>query len=114
MSDATPAAGFGPADLTTFARLDELGLEVTGQRLEPDQAVLACRVVEPEDSDERAKLSRRALRWALEGIVVAHLGMAQVAQGLGVSWNTANDAVLAGSTGRGWSGSMSTCGRWWS
>jgi hypothetical protein len=47
---------FGPANLTTFCRLDELGLEVTGQRLEPDRAVLACRVAEPEDrdgSDER-------------------------------------------------------------
>jgi hypothetical protein len=43
----------------------------------------------------RAKLSRRGLRWALEGIVVQHLTVARVAQGLGVSWNTANDAVLA-------------------
>ena len=34
--------------LTTFARLDELGLEVTGQRLDPGRAVLACRVVEPD------------------------------------------------------------------
>ena len=25
------------------------GLEVTGQRLEPDRAVLACRVLEPDD-----------------------------------------------------------------
>jgi hypothetical protein len=43
----------------------------------------------------RAKLSRRALRWALEGIVCQHLTVARVAEGLGVSWNTANDAVLA-------------------
>ncbi len=35
------------------------------------------------------------LRWALEGIVVAHLTVARVADGLGVAWNTANDAVLA-------------------
>src|SRR3954452_19850790 len=34
--------------MTTFCRLDELGLEVTGQRLDPDRAVLACRVVEPD------------------------------------------------------------------
>lgn len=40
-------------------------------------------------------LSRRGLRWALEGIVVAYLTVAQVAEGLGVAWNTANDAVLA-------------------
>lgn len=145
MSDAT----FACPDLTTFARLDELGLEVTGQRLEPDRAVLACRVVEPDQwcrrcgslgsprdtvirrlaheplgwrattllvtvrryrcaecdhvwrqdtskaADPRSKLSRRALRWALEGLVVAHLTVARIADGLGVAWNTANDAVLA-------------------
>lgn len=147
MSDAT----FACPDLTTFCRLDDLGLEVTGQRLEPGRAVLACRVVEvdpdywcrrcgcegaPRDSvvrrlaheplgwrpttleitvrryrctgcghvwrqdttraaAPRAKLSRRGLRWALEGIVCQHLTVARVAEGLGVAWNTANDAVLA-------------------
>ena len=44
MLDAT----FARPDLTTFTRLDELGFEVTEQRLEPDRAVLACRVVEPD------------------------------------------------------------------
>ena len=145
MSDAT----FGCPDLTTFVRLDELGLEVVGQRLDPDRAVLACRVVEPDQwcrrcgcrgrvrdtvtrrlaheplgwrptvlvvtirryrctgcghvwrqdtgkaAEPRSKLSRRALRWALEGIVVAHLTVARVAEGLAVAWGTANDAVLA-------------------
>ena len=145
MSDAT----FVPPDLTTFCRLDGLGLEAVGQRVEPDGAVLACLVVEPDrwcrrcgcegvsrDSvtrrlaheplgwrpttleitvrryrctgcgyvwrqdtsraaEPRAKLSRRGLRWALEGIVVQHLTVARVAEGLGVAWNTANDAVLA-------------------
>ena len=144
-----PDATFACPDVTTFCRLDELGLEVLGQRLEPDRAVLACRVVEadqwcrrcgcegaPRDSvvrrlaheplgwrpttllvtirryrctgcghvwrqdtsraaEPRAKLSRRGLRWALEGIVCQHLTVARVAEGLGVSWNTANDAVLA-------------------
>ncbi len=42
----------------------------------------------------RAKQSRRALRWALEGLVVQHLTVARIAEGLGVSWNTAADAVL--------------------
>jgi hypothetical protein len=32
---------------------------------------------------------------ALEGIVVQHLTVARVAEGLGVAWNTANDVVLA-------------------
>ena len=157
MSDATvgasPDAGFTRPDLSTFCRLDELGLVVTGQRLDPGRAVLACRIVEQPDSDEqwcrrcgcegslrdtvtrrlahepfgwrpttlvvsirryrcaecghvwrqdtsraaepRAKLSRRGLSWALEAIVVQHLTVARVAEGLGVAWNTANDAVLA-------------------
>ncbi len=46
-------------------------------------------------AEPRAKLSRRGLAWALEGIVVQHLTVARVAEGLGVAWNTANDAVLA-------------------
>jgi transposase len=144
-----PDATFLCPDLTTFCRLDELGLAVTGQRLAPDRAVLACRVIEddrwchrcgcqgvPRDSvtrqlaheplgwrptilivtvrryrcsgcghvwrqdisraaEPRAKLSRRGLRWALEGIVCQHLTVARVAEGLGVSWNTANNAILA-------------------
>ncbi|MCM0673627.1 ISL3 family transposase [Micromonospora phytophila] len=145
MSDAT----FACPDLTKFCRLDELGLAVTGQRLRPDRAVLACRVVEPDPwcrrcgcegvprdivtrelaheplgwrptmlvvivrryrctacghvwrqdtslaAEPRAMLSRRGLRWALEAIVCQHLTVARVAEGLGVAWNTANDAVLA-------------------
>ena len=37
-------ATFSTPDLGAFCRLDELGLAVTGQRLELDRAVLACRV----------------------------------------------------------------------
>ncbi len=44
-----PDATFTRPDLTTFTRLDGLGLEVTGQLLEPDRSVLACRVVELDD-----------------------------------------------------------------
>ena len=145
MSDATVTR----PDLTTFCRVDELGLVVVGQRLEPGRAVLACRVADPDQwchrcgcegsprdsvvrrlaheplgwrpttlevivrryrcadcghvwrqdtrraAEPRAKLSRRGLRWALEGLVVQHLTVARVAEGLGVAWNTANDAVLA-------------------
>ena len=47
-----PDATFGCPDLTTFCRLDELGLVVVGQRLEPDRAVLACRVLEADDGTE--------------------------------------------------------------
>jgi hypothetical protein len=40
-------ATFGCPDLTTFCRLDELALEVVGQQLDADRAVLACRVSDP-------------------------------------------------------------------
>jgi len=142
-------ATFAAPDLTTFAGLDEFGLEVVGQRLEPDRAVLACQVLEPDGwcrrcgcegaardtvlrrlahepfgwrptvlevtvrryrrtgcghvwrqdttaaAAPRAKLSRRARAWALQGMVVAHLSVARIAEALAVSWNTANAAVLA-------------------
>ena len=35
---------FNRPDLSAFTRLDGLGLEVTGQRIEADHAVLACRI----------------------------------------------------------------------
>jgi transposase len=144
-----PDATFACPDLTTFCRLDELGLKVSGQRVDSSRAVLACRLADddrscrrcgeegtPRDSvtrqlahepfgwrpttlvvtvrryrcggcghvwrqdtsraaEPRAKLSRRGLRWALEALVCQHLTVARVAEGLGVSWNTANNAVLA-------------------
>jgi transposase len=149
MSDATAPAGFDRPDVTSFARLDDLGLVVTAQQHRPDGAVLLCRVADddpwcrecgcegvPRDTvtrrlahepfgwrpttlivtirryrctgcghvwrqdtsraaEPRAKLTRGGLRWALEAIVVQHLTVARVADGLGVAWDTANDAVLA-------------------
>jgi hypothetical protein len=95
-----PHATFVRPDLGSFCRLDELGLQVVEQRLEPGRAVLACcghvwRQDTGRAAEPRAKLSRHAPRWALEGIVCQHLTVARVSEGLGVSWNTANDAVLA-------------------
>ena len=141
-------ATFVTPDLTVFCHLDELGLVAVSQRLAPDQAVIECRVAEPDPwcrgcgsralsrgtdtrqlahepfghrptmllvrvrrykcsgcgrswredltaaAAERTKLSRRGMRWALEGIVIDHLTVSRVAAGLGVSWHTANDAVL--------------------
>jgi transposase len=46
-------------------------------------------------AEPRAKVARRGLRWALEGIVCQHLTVARIAEGLSVSSNTAKDAVLA-------------------
>ncbi len=43
-----PDATFACPDLTTFCRLDELGLEVAGQRLPSDRAVLACRITDED------------------------------------------------------------------
>ena len=45
VSDATLTC----PDLTSFCCLDGLGLEVTGQRLEPERAVLVCRPVDADD-----------------------------------------------------------------
>lgn len=42
----------------------------------------------------RAKLSCGGLRWALQAIVCQHLDGCSGRRGLGVAWNTANDAVL--------------------
>jgi hypothetical protein len=44
MLDAT----FARPDLSSFCRLEELGLVVTGQYLRPDRAVLTCGVAEPD------------------------------------------------------------------
>jgi hypothetical protein len=43
----------------------------------------------------RAKLSRHAVLWALKSVVIDRLSIARVAAGLGTSWHTVNDAVLA-------------------
>ena len=39
-----PHTTFDLPDLSAFARLDDLGLELTGQRMWSDRAVLACRI----------------------------------------------------------------------
>ncbi len=45
-------------------------------------------------AEPRAKVSRGGLAWALRALVIDHLSVARIAAGLGVAWNTANDAVL--------------------
>ncbi|NYJ65991.1 transposase [Pseudoclavibacter chungangensis] len=42
-------ATFVPADLSAFCGLDELGLVAMRQVVEPDRAVIECRVIEPDD-----------------------------------------------------------------
>ena len=66
--------------------------QVTSKNIDDTRAPVEVR---SKAAEPRAKLSRRGLRWALEGIVVQHLTVARVAEGLGVAWNTANSAVLA-------------------
>lgn len=43
-----PQPTFVAPCLTMFCRLDELGLHAVGQLIEPDRAVIECRVVEPD------------------------------------------------------------------
>jgi transposase len=43
----------------------------------------------------RAKLSRHAVLWALKCLVLDRMSIARIASGLGTSWHTVNDAVLA-------------------
>ena len=70
-------------------------LEVTVRRYRCAECGHVWRQDTSKAAEPRSKLSRGALRWALEGIVVQHLTVARVAEGLAVSWNTANTAVLA-------------------
>jgi len=70
-------------------------LEVTVRRYRCTECGHVWRQDTTAAAEPRAKLSRRGLRWALEAIVCQHLTVARVAGGLGVAWNTANDAVLA-------------------
>lgn len=43
-----PDTTFTAPDLTTFCRLDEIGLVAIGQCLKPDRAVIECRIAEPD------------------------------------------------------------------
>lgn len=74
--------------LTTFCRLDELGLEVTGQRVEPDRAVLACRVVGVE-TDGWCR------RCGCEG-VPRHTVMRRLAHELALGWRPTTLLVTVG------------------
>src|SRR5690625_2420629 len=62
----------------------------------------ACACVWQQDTTSvvapEAKLSHAAALWALKSVVIDRLSIARVADNLGVSWHTANDAVL--DTGR--------------
>jgi len=43
-----PHTTFTTPDLTTFCRLDELGLVAVGQLIEPNSAVIECRLAETD------------------------------------------------------------------
>lgn len=43
-----PHPTFAPPDLTTFCRLDELGLVAVGQVIDPGRAVIECRLAEAD------------------------------------------------------------------
>lgn len=69
-------------------------LEVTIRRYKCTKCRHVWRQATAAAAKPRAMLSRRGLRWALTALGVRRPTMARVADGLGVSWNTANDAVL--------------------
>ena len=52
-------ATFAAPCLTTFCRLDQLGLEAVGQHLDADRAVIECRVVDDETSPNGAAVPIR-------------------------------------------------------
>jgi len=62
-------------------------------------ACTGCGRVWRQDTSEaarpRSKLSVHAVLWALRAVVIDRLSVARVAASLGVSWHTANSAVLA-------------------
>ena len=64
-------ATFACPDLTTFCRLNELGLEVTGQHLESDRTVLACQVVSSDPDDRWGR--RGGCEGTARGTVVREL-----------------------------------------
>ena len=57
-----------------------------------------CQKVWREDTSTaapaRAKISRSGVRYALEALVIDHLTVSRAAANLGVSWHTANTAIL--------------------
>lgn len=70
-------------------------LEIRVRRYRCDGCTHVWRQDTSKAAEPREKISRRGVRWALEALVCQHLTVARVAEGLAVSWNTANDAVLA-------------------
>lgn len=76
---------FGHRPTTLLVRVRRYRCEHCGHTWRQDTSKAA---------DRRAKISRRGLTWALFAIVVDHLTVSRVAAGLGVSWHTANSAVL--------------------
>ncbi len=70
-------------------------LHITVRRYRCDDCAHVWRQDTTAAAEPKAKLSRRALRWSLEALVMQHLTVARVAESLAVRWNTANDAVLA-------------------
>lgn len=86
-------------------------LEVTVRRYRCRECGMVWRQDTTAAAEPRAKLSRAALRWALEALVLYHLTVARVAQALAVAWDTANDAVLA--EGRSVSSATHATGNLW-
>ena len=79
-------APFGHRPTTVILRIRRYTCSGCGRFFTEDTTCVA---------EKRAKLTRVGMRWALQALVVDHLTISRVAAGLGVSWHTANTAVLA-------------------
>ena len=71
-----PHTTFDLPDLSAFTRLDGPGLEVTGQRIEPDNAVLACHITGEDRWCRRAGHQECAHRWQQHPVAHTQLGRA--------------------------------------
>ena len=87
-----PDATFAAPDLTTFCRLDELGLVAVGHRLEPKRAVIACRVVELDDWCHRCGQEFYAARHEAAG-VYGSLGWTSPVSLERALWHHAQDSL---------------------
>ena len=103
-----PETTFACPDLTTFLGLDALGLTAVGQLLTSTRAIVECRMpIGFEDPFCRAcgaqgqargtvarRLAHVPVEWGLRALALECMSVSRVAAALGISWHTANNAIL--------------------
>ena len=103
-----PETTFTSPDLTTFLGLDALGLTAVGQLLTSTRAIVECRMpIGFEDPFCRAcgaqgqargtvarRLAHVPVEWGLRALALECMSVSRLAAALGISWHTANNAIL--------------------